>query len=272
MQPRIVFLGTGGDSIVVGKQSRASGGIVIEVGNSQLHLDPGPGTLTMAKLLGINVRNTTAVICTHNHLNHMNDADALVSALSHGGLDTNGVFIGSQSVISGTEDMTPGLSKFSHRMLEKVMSLSPGNKVGVNDVEIRAVPIKHTDPTAIGIKLFTPEFTMGYTSDTEYTTDMVADFKDSDILILNVVVPSGMTVKGQLSTDDAIKLVELTKPKLAIITHFGVKMLAADPLQEARIIQKATGVQTVAAKDGLVINPISYAANMRQKTLNIYSK
>ena len=35
-------------------------------------------------------------------------------------------------------------------------------------------------------------------------------------------------------------------------------MLKADPLNEAREIQRVTGVQTIAAKDGLLISPESY--------------
>jgi len=35
-------------------------------------------------------------------------------------------------------------------------------------------------------------------------------------------------------------------------------MLKADPMHEARLIQQATGVQTIAASDGLTISPTGY--------------
>ena len=63
---------------------------------------------------------------------------------------------------------------------------------------------------------------------------------------------------------------EKIKPKLAIITGFGIKMIQADPLYEAREIQHASKVQVIAARDGLSINPISYSATLRQKTLSLY--
>ena len=47
-------------------------------------------------------------------------------------------------------------------------------------------------------------------------------------------------------------------------------MLKADPLYEARGIQKKTGIQIISAKDGMTINPISYSAGLRQKTLRMY--
>ncbi|MDP7476371.1 MAG: hypothetical protein QF655_01925, partial [Candidatus Woesearchaeota archaeon] len=52
----IIFLGTGGDSYVVGKQLRASGGIILQINDDQYHIDPGPGALVMAKETGINLR------------------------------------------------------------------------------------------------------------------------------------------------------------------------------------------------------------------------
>ncbi len=45
MQDQIIFLGTGGDPVVVGKQIRSSGGIVLKLDGLQFHLDPGPGAL-----------------------------------------------------------------------------------------------------------------------------------------------------------------------------------------------------------------------------------
>ena len=42
------------------------------------------------------------------------------------------------------------------------------------------------------------------------------------------------------------------------MTHFGLEMLKVDPLVEARRVQKITGVQTIAARDGLTISPSSY--------------
>ena len=47
-------------------------------------------------------------------------------------------------------------------------------------------------------------------------------------------------------------------------------MIEADPISEAREIQKITGCQVIAAKDGTSINPATYAAKASQKTLRSY--
>jgi hypothetical protein len=51
-----------------------------------------------------------------------------------------------------------------------------------------------------------------------------------------------------------MKIVEEAKPKLCLITHFGTTMLNANPEKQADIIEKKTGVRTIAAQDGQQID------------------
>src|SRR5579872_3926013 len=44
----ILFLGTGGARFVVARQIRASGGMWMRFGKTQIHVDPGPGALVRA--------------------------------------------------------------------------------------------------------------------------------------------------------------------------------------------------------------------------------
>lgn len=274
-QPKIVFLGTGGDSAVVGKQLKASGGIIIQVDDSQFHLDPGPGALVRAAEYGINLRNNVAILCSHNHLNHCNDINAVIDAMSLRGMDIHGVLVGNKTVINGNivdgkEIEKSYLTEFHRKLMERVIALEAGKRVGINNIEIKATATKHSDPDCIGFRLLTPNFIMGYTSDTGYTRSLLEDFKDVDLLILNVQNPDDISDENHLCSHEAIKIINETKPKLAIVTHFGAKMVDADVLTQARFIQKETNVQTIAARDGMVINPISYSVNLRQKTLNLF--
>ncbi|MEK6949061.1 MAG: hypothetical protein AABX34_02490, partial [Nanoarchaeota archaeon] len=62
------------------------------------------------------------------------------------------------------------------------------------------------------------------------------------------------------------------KPRLAIITHFGINFVKADPLYTVREIQKETNVQVIAATDGMIVNPLSYSVDQGQKTLYKYAR
>ena len=86
------------------------------------------------------------------------------------------------------------------------------------------------------------------------------------MLILNCVHP-GAVKSTNLCADDVIRVLKRAVPKLCVITHFGTKMIAADSVQEARRIQQVTGIETVAANDGTVIDPAVYSAIASQKTL-----
>lgn len=270
MGDRIVFLGTGGDAIVVGKQYRASGGIIIESGESQIHIDPGPATLAMARMYDVNLRENTAILVSHNHINHANDANAVISAMTHNGMDKKGVLISSKSTLRGDEKEIPFINHFYRDCVEKYIMVEKYSKIGIRDIDIICTPTKHSDPSTVGFMLSCHGYTMGYTSDTDYSDDLAEAFKGTDILIMNVPYPRGIADEHNLNSEDAAKLIDRVRPKLAVITHFGVKMLQADPLYEAREIQKATKVQTLCAKDGLVINPVSFSSSVKQKDLKSY--
>ncbi|MBN2458329.1 MBL fold metallo-hydrolase [Candidatus Woesearchaeota archaeon] len=271
-QPKLIFLGTGGDAIVVGKQMLSSGGMVLQVEDNQIHIDPGPGAVARAADYGINLRNNVALCVSHNHINHANDVNAVISSMTHGGLDRTGVLITNKSAYEDNMEMQPMLNRHFKDKLEKDIVLDVGKRVGINEVEIRATHAEHTDPHTIGFKFFTPNFTMGYSSDTSYTKEMVEDYREVDLMVLNCLSPGEKKIIGHLNTEDVKKLLPEIRPKLAIITHFGVKMLETDIINEARQIQHKTGVQTIAAKDGMVLNPLSYSVNLRQKTLNLFKK
>jgi ribonuclease BN (tRNA processing enzyme) len=66
--------------------------------------------------------------------------------------------------------------------------------------------------------------------------------------------PSGKPWKGHMTTDDAIRIVEEAGPEQVVLTHFGMQMIFKGPVSEAKLIEKRTGIPTVAAVDGMTIN------------------
>jgi ribonuclease BN (tRNA processing enzyme) len=254
----IIFLGTAGSSAVVSKQLRASGGIVMRVGDLQFHLDPGPGALNKAREYGVNLHHNTAILVTHNHINHCNDLNTVIDAMTHSGIEHRGILMGAKSIFQNMETSHPFVTRHHQNLVEKILPLEKNHKVGIELVEINALPVEHTDPSAIGFKFYCPKFTLSYTGDTKLTPELLESLVGSDILILNVPFPTNKGKGLNLDTESAIKIISHVRPKVAIITHFGLEMLKADPIQEAREIQRITGVQTIAARDGLLISPESY--------------
>lgn len=267
---QILFLGTGGGRFAVNKQIRSSGGIIVRAGGIQFHIDPGPGALVKAKEYGVDLKENKVLIASHCHLDHCNDVNVVISAMTDDGINKNGIFLGSKSVISG-DNSEPILMKRYKEQVENYTTLMPGNKVKFGpSLELVATKTQHRDPTTVGVKLYTDKFVLGYTSDTVYFEELNKEFKGCDILIINTTKPLGETSNDHFSCDDAVNLIKNVKPRLAILTHFGYKMISVDPIFQAREVQKLTNVQTIAARDGMSINPITYSATLQHKTLNLY--
>ncbi len=258
-------MGTGTGPAVVGKGIRSSGGIILKSGDNQLHIDPGVGAMTKAAEYGVNIREHTALLISHAHLHHTNDANAIIDTMSYSGLDKKGVLIANKTVINGTDNYEPSISQYHKSLLERFIVVDRDQRIGINDIEIHAITARHSDPNSLGFKVFTPDFTLTYSGDTVYSADIVEQYKGSHILILNV--PSMKKTESNLCIADAVKIIDKVKPRLAVLTHFGYDMIKADPLYEIRDVQKQTQVQTLAAKDGMVLNPGSYSASSGQKTL-----
>jgi ribonuclease BN (tRNA processing enzyme) len=270
MEPKIIFLGVAGDHYVAGKQVRGSGGIVLQTENMQFHIDPGPGALVRNRQYSVNARENTAILVSHSHINHCNDVNALISATTANGIDHVSVLIAAKSVLQGLDGQTPFVTGFHKGAVERVIAVEPGNKVGIYKTELHILKTKHSDPSGVGFKFIMPQYSVAYTGDTEYFEEMKELYNNLNILILNVQEPFGREVAGRLSADSAVRILQKARPGLAIITHFGVKMLNADPLFVAREIQKRSNVRTIAAKDGMCINPLNQETQMRQKTLTSY--
>jgi len=92
---------------------------------------------------------------------------------------------------------------------------------------------------------------IGYTSDTEFFEGIERYYKGVRILILCVLRPSEEPWQGHMTTDDAMKIVSAVKPEFVVLTHFGMKMIFRGPVGEAKRVVKGTGVETVAARDGM---------------------
>jgi hypothetical protein len=262
MNSRILFLGTAGDSFVIGKQRRNSGGILFSFGETQFHIDPGPGALVMARLTDANLRENTAILITKDELGRANDVNAVISAMTHDGFDKRGVLIAPEKLIKG--------EGFGHKkyleFLERAINIEITKKIAINDVEIEIIDL---DEDNFGYKILTPRFNLAYIPETG-NINRLTELNEIDILILNIKEPKENERSDCLYPAAAELIIKKIKPQLTLLTGFGAKMLEAEPLYEAREMQKNTNTQIIAVKDGMSINPTSFAATMRQKKLNTF--
>ena len=95
---------------------------------------------------------------------------------------------------------------------------------------------------------------IGYTGDTEKYEGMEEAYDGCDLLILNAMKPDEDQYKGHLTSEEASALIGRIQPKLAVLTHMGMKMQQYPAEKKAQEIEEETGVKTVAALDGMRIS------------------
>lgn len=243
----VTFLGTGGDAYTVGRGLLRAGGVIIELAGDQFHLDPGPGALPAAKEFGIDLRRSVAVLASHNHLNHAHDLNAVLSAMTYGGLDPHGVVLASSSVVEGPH---PRLHPHNARFAEKVLSVTNAPRVGINDVEITIAPAHHSDSSAVGFILSAAGERVGYTGDTGLVEEVVSAYTGVDTLIVCVSRTDEESSAHHLSPSQVVEFAQAVNPRVLILTHFSQQLLKEGVRNIGREVSQAVDAQVIVASDG----------------------
>ena len=192
---------------------------------------------------------------SHNHPDHYSDAEIFIEGMTRGTTQRRGTIIAAKSVLSGNEVTEPAISKYHQSLATELIEAHLGDSYQAEDVGIRVAKAVHTDPDGVGYILDFPSVGgIGYTSDTEFFEGIADPYRGVRLLILCVMRPRGAPLRGHLSTDDAEAIIASTKPEIAVLTHFGMRMLNESPRAQAKYIQDSTGVQTVAGFDGMIVS------------------
>ena len=250
----IVFLGTGGGRFNLISQLRRTGGFVIRSPSLQLHVDPGPGALAACHAFSIDPAKTGAVAVTHNHIDHSNDAELMLEAINCFPDRKRGTIISTSSVLEGDEYGERGISSYFIGKLSRAAVAKQGKPIKIKSATLIPTPVIHDDKTGFGFVLEMGGARIGYTSDTEYFPALAKHFSGCDLLIANSLKRERDAIGGHLYTATTARLASECRPKLCIITHLGMSVIKSGPEAEAKKIEKASGVRTIAATDGMRID------------------
>lgn len=250
---KLQFLGTGGGRFATISQKRMTGGFRIDdIDNKNIHIDPGPGALVRSHQYGVNPRKLDIIMVSHSHTDHYNDAEVLIEAMTQGMTKKTGYVIGSTSVIEGSEEWGPCISKY-HQTKPEIIVLKQGAETKIDNLKIRGTKTVHGDPTCVGFNIDYNGFVISYTADTEYFPELYKEHENADVLIGCVIKEGERKIRGHLRTKDFQTLIEEVQPKIAIMTHLGVNLIMNNPFQNTRNITQATGIKNYCS-DRWVIN------------------
>ncbi len=254
------------DAFATITQKRMTGGFRIDdINGKNIHVDPGPGALVRSYQFGLNPLNLDWVMVSHSHTDHYSDAEVLLEAITRGMTRKKGTIIGSRSVIEGYKKWGPCISKY-HLSKPKVVIMEPGDEKKFGKIGVKATKTIHGDPKGVGFQFKYENFTLSYTSDTEYFEELQREHKGADVLIASVIRAGNERIRGHMCADDFGALVDGVSPKLAVMTHLGMKFITDNPEGEARRITEETGIKTIAARDGMRLDLDEFLS--KQQTLD----
>jgi phosphoribosyl 1,2-cyclic phosphodiesterase len=256
----IKFLGTGGARFVVARQIRASGGMWFRFGDeargfTQIHVDPGPGALVRATSANppLDPSQLDAIALSHKHLDHSCDVNVMIEAMTLGGWKRRGALLAPRDAFEGDAVIFPYAAKFvpTHHVLEE-----RSGPYLVNDVEVRT-SIKHQH----GVQTYGMHFrhegtTVSYLPCGRYFDGLMEDYRAHrpDVLIVNCLRYRDSMVVDHLQFDEAKSIIVGVRPKVAVLTHFGTKMLEKQPERLAKSIEDEHGIRVFAAYDGWLLD------------------
>jgi len=249
----ITFLGTGGARFMIINQFLASGGLWLNLSGTEILIDPGPGCIVQATKRKLKADKLSAIILSHRHLDHSADINIMAEAMTQGGFKRHGWLFAPADAL----ETEPVIFSYLKDYLEGVEILQEGKSYLVGNVSF-TTPVRHVHLVeTYGMVFRTDKHTFSYIADTRYFDSLCQNY-GGELLIINVVflkphspAENPLLPIDHLSVPDAEHIIRELKPKVAILTHFGMSMWRAKPWQIAEKLSHQTGVRVLAARDGM---------------------
>ncbi len=252
MEAFVKFFGTGGARFVVSSQIRATAGLWLHYGKTDLYIDPGPGALVRVRKAKFSVDPTQldGIILTHKHLDHANDANVMIEAMTEGGLKRRGILCCPEDAVG--DDAI--ILQHTRRYPERIEFLAEGKTCRIGNVSF-STPVRHRHPVETYGLFFHLNKTVALIADTRYF-DGLPDHYRADVLIVNVLRTKPIEDHDpveHMALDDFVRIIKAVQPEMAVMTHFGMKMIQENPRLIAQQVREETGIHVLAAYDGMML-------------------
>jgi ribonuclease BN (tRNA processing enzyme) len=174
----------------------------------------------------------------------------MIEAMTEGGWKPRGVVYAPEDAFNNGAVILPYLQNYP----ERIERLQEGHHYSLEDITF-ITPVKHIHQVeTYGFVFQTPRHKFSWITDTKIFKSLSAYYK-ADLIIINVLsLERGIPV-DHLSLPDAEEIINEIKPKMAILTHFGITMWRSQkPWEADKKLSDDTGVKVIAARDGMVFD------------------
>jgi len=249
----VKFIGTAGARFVVMKQLRSSGGVWLSAGGTNLYMDPGPGALVRCLNSRPKMDPSTldGIVLTHKHLDHSGDLNVMIEAMTEGGFRKRGVLFAPEDAL----EKDPVVFNYVRSYLEKIEILRENSQYQIGGISFSTALRHNHGVETYGVNFRMASHTISFITDTRFFQEL-PDLYRGEVLVIHVVrlKPVGDDPIDHLSIEDVKAIVRKARPKLTVLTHFGMTMIKAKPWEVAAELEKELGVKVIAASDGMKLN------------------
>jgi phosphoribosyl 1,2-cyclic phosphodiesterase len=239
-------MGTAGARFMVAKQVAASGGLFIEEGNTRISLDPGPGAIVQYAKREVDLTTIDAIVVSHRHLDHVGDVNVMIEAMTDGGFSHRGMLFCPSDAL----DDDPVVLKYVRRFPREIVRLAPETSYSVNGVSFTTSGRHAHQVETYGFRFGNR---LGWVTDSAYY-EAIAEQHKADVMVIHTVLLNSRAELPHLSVADAERIIREAKPRLALLTHYGMTVWRANPEEIAADMTQRLGTEVQAAHDGMSID------------------
>jgi len=169
----------------------------------------------------------------------------MVEAMTEGGFAHRGrLFCPSDAL-----DDDPVVLQYLRRFPQEVVRLQPETAYSVNGLEFSTSPRHLHQVETYGFRFGDK---LGWVTDSAYY-DGIAEQHKAEVMVIHVVLMQCRAELPHLCLDDAERIIREAKPRLAILTHYGMTVWRAHPWELAAGLTQRLGVEVKAARDGMSV-------------------
>jgi ribonuclease BN (tRNA processing enzyme) len=175
----------------------------------------------------------------------------MIETMTEGGFKKRGVLFAPRDALE--ED--PVVLKYTMGYVNKLEVLQEDSEYRIGDIRFSTACKHQHRVETYGLNFKTLPHPVSMITDTKFFSELPNLYR-GEILVIHVVrlKPVGDEPIEHLSIDDVRNIVKKARPRLTVLTHFGMTMIQAKPWVVAAELEKELGLKIIAASDGMKID------------------
>ncbi len=224
----------------------------LKIGDKQILVDCGSGTLLQLKKAKLNYKEIDIVFISHYHTDHISDLNALIQALNWTpGFDRKKdlILIGPVGFKKFYESYLKPISGVPRPDTYKIILQEIDNKIEFDNFTIESYKTNHNNDS-IAYKFSKNKKTLVISGDTDFDENLIKFSENVDVLILECSYPNEQKVAGHLVSKECGEIAKKANVKKLVLSH----LYPTSP-EEIRLNEtKEIFFNTILAEDLMKIN------------------